>query len=485
MNYKLLFGKSNVTGLSANSKNLKKNDAFFAIKNGNAFIAEALDKGAALVITDDKKTIATDKIIYVKDAQAALYEAIEIFYPKKPKTMIAVTGTNGKSSVVSYIAQIYSLLGQKSASIGTIGVEVFGIDNFNEPIGGLTTPDYLSFRKIAHKLAENGINYLAFEASSHGLDQQRLGDLKVNIACFTSFSQDHLDYHHTKENYLLAKLKLFTDHLSGDGIAILNSDIKETDFIKDYLDKHKIKYLCVGEKASKKDNIKITKIAHSLYNQIIFFDYKESNYALNTAIIGSFQASNLLIAGLSAYYTNFDFSKVISALTKVKAVKGRMDRIKDANIFIDYAHTPDALEKALTELKNIKVQGSKLSVIFGCGGNRDNTKRKLMGKIAASIADNVIVTDDNPRHEDPKAIRREIISGIATTNYIEIADRKKAIKYGINNLKENDILLIAGKGHENYQIIGDKKIDFDDAEVAVKYTKILSSRGLTNNNKNL
>ncbi len=468
-----LFEKHNVKGLSNNSKTIKANDAFFTIKNGNDFIADALDKGAALVITDDKKN-TTNKVIFVEAIKETLYEAIELFYPKKPKTMIAVTGTNGKSSVVSYIAQIYSLLGQKAASIGTIGVEVFGIDNFNESIGGLTTTDYLSFRKIAHKLAENGIDYLAFEASSHGLDQQRLGDLKVNIACFTSFSQDHLDYHHTKENYLLAKLKLFTDHLSEDSIAILNSDIEEIEFIKDYLDKHKIKYLCVGKKVSKKDNIKITELTHSLYNQIIFFDYKESNYAFNTTIIGSFQASNLLIAGLSVYYTSFDFSKVISALTKVKAVKGRMERIEDANIFIDYAHTPDALEKALTELKNIKVRGSKLSVIFGCGGNRDTTKRKIMGKIAASIADNVIVTDDNPRHEDPKAIRQEIISGIATTNYIEIADRKEAIKYGINNLKEDNILLIAGKGHENYQIIGDEKIEFDDAEVA---GKLMSLRG--------
>lgn len=463
---KQLFEKHNVKGLSNNSKTTKINDAFFAIKNGNDFIADALDKGAALIITDDKKN-TTNKVIFVEDVKETLYESIELFYPKKPKTIIAVTGTNGKTSVVSYIAQIYSLLGQKAASIGTIGVEVFGIDNFNESIGGLTTTDYLSFRKIAHKLAKNEIDYLAFEASSHGLDQQRLGDLKVNVACFTSFSQDHFDYHHTKENYLLAKLKLFTDHLSEEGIAILNSDIEEIKFIKDNLDKHKIKYLCVGAN----DYCKITKTSSSLKGQNINFIFDNKNYAFNTTIIGSFQASNLLIAGLSVYYTSFDFSKVISALTKVKAVKGRMERVNRTNIFIDYAHTPDALEKALTELKNIKAKGGKLSVIFGCGGNRDTTKRKLMGKIAASIADNVIVTDDNPRHEDPKAIRQEIISGIETKNYIEIADRKEAIKYGINNLKEDDILLIAGKGHENYQIIGDEKIEFDDAEVAKKYTK--------------
>ncbi|XVN41264.1 MAG: UDP-N-acetylmuramoyl-L-alanyl-D-glutamate--2,6-diaminopimelate ligase [Rickettsia endosymbiont of Argas persicus] len=459
---KQLFEKHYVQGLSNNSKTTQKNDVFFAIKGGNNFIEDALSKGAVLVITDNKQTIATDKVIYVENAQIALYEAIELFYLKKPKTMIAVTGTNGKSSVVSYIAQIYSLLGQKAASIGTIGVEVFGINSFSDNFPALTTFDYLSFRKIIHKLAENSIDYLAFEASSHGLDQQRLGDLKVNIACFTSFSQDHLDYHHTKKNYLLAKLKLFTNHLSKDGIAIINSDIEEIDFIKDYLNKHKVKYLCIGTSG----DCKITKINSSLKGQNINFIFDSKERIFNTPIIGSFQASNLLIAALSVYHTGFEFSKIIDALTKVKAVKGRMERVKDANIFIDYAHTPDALEKALTELKNIKAKGSKLSVIFGCGGNRDTTKRKLMGEIAATIADYVIVTDDNPRNEDPKAIRTEIISGIETTNYTEIADRKEAIKYGINSLKENDILLIAGKGHENYQIIGNDKVEFDDAKVA-------------------
>ncbi|MGX6960395.1 MAG: UDP-N-acetylmuramoyl-L-alanyl-D-glutamate--2,6-diaminopimelate ligase [Rickettsia endosymbiont of Pentastiridius leporinus] len=467
LHLKQLFQQHNIQGLSIDSRSIKENEVFFALKgqhvDGNNFIEDVLNKGIQLIITDDKKNAVIDKIIYVENILATLYEAIEIIYPKKPQNMIAVTGTNGKSSVVSYIAQIYSLLEKKAASIGTLGVEVFGTNNFNDNVPELTTLDYLSFRKIAHKLAENGIEYLAFEASSHGLDQQRLGELKVKIACFISFSQDHLDYHHTKEDYLLAKLKLFTDHLSQDGIAILNSDIEEIEFIKDYVAKHNIKFITVG----KKGDLKITKITGSLKGQNINFIFNDKEYNFSTSIIGSFQASNLLIAVLSIYNTNFDFDKIISVLTEVKAVKGRMERIEATNIFIDYAHTPDALEKTLAELKNVK--RNKLNIVFGCGGNRDTTKRKLMGEIASRIADNVIVTDDNPRHEDPKLIRAEIISGIEKANYIEIADREEAIKYSIDNLKQNDILLIAGKGHENYQIIGDKKLPFDDVEIGVRH----------------
>ena len=308
-NIKQLFQKHNVKGLSINSQSIKKNQAFFAFKgqnvDGNNFINDALSKGAALVITKERKStvINPNKVIYVEDIWTTLYEAIEIFYPSKPQTMLAVTGTNGKSSVVSYTGQLYSLLGQDAASIGTIGLEVFSSNSFTRPnvqlnakslrqdkfngeftqhtkVHGyehrqvlqdalvksvlkntvrLTTLDYLSFRKIAHDLAKNDIKFLAFEASSHGLDQKRLGEIKVDIGCFTSFSHDHLDYHHTKEAYLLAKLKLFTDHLLPSSIAILNSDIKEIEFIKDYLNKHNVKYLMVGSKG----DIKITKI-HSI-----------------------------------------------------------------------------------------------------------------------------------------------------------------------------------------------------------------------------
>nr|WP_253307757.1 UDP-N-acetylmuramoyl-L-alanyl-D-glutamate--2,6-diaminopimelate ligase [Rickettsia endosymbiont of Ceutorhynchus assimilis] len=476
----ILFRQHNITGLSVNSTSIKKNEAFFAIKgknyDGNKFILDALNQKAGIIITDNNESVELNpaKIIYVKNARIALSLAAKIFYPKEPPYLIAVTGTNGKSSVVSYIAQLYSLLGKNAATLGTLGVEYFGdikSPEILEDTSSLTTPDPINFRKIIHNLADNDIEYLAFEASSHGLDQERLYGIKVNVACFTSFSQDHLDYHQTKDAYLLAKLKLFTDNLLPSGLAVLNSDIAE---IEDYLNRHNIKFINVG----KKGDLKINKTVSSIQGQNINFTFNNKDYEFNTEIIGSFQASNLLIAAIAVHNSGFAFDKVINALIKIKAVKGRMERVKHTNIFVDYAHTSDALEKTLTELKNIKLKGSKLIVIFGCGGNRDKSKRSLMGEIAARIADNVIITDDNPRNENPASIRKEIISGMSKANYIEIADREEAIKYGINNLKQDDILLIAGKGHENYQIIGDKKIPFDDAEIAKKYAPRCHSRGI-------
>ncbi|XP_065217862.1 UDP-N-acetylmuramoyl-L-alanyl-D-glutamate--2,6-diaminopimelate ligase-like [Planococcus citri] len=486
----ILFQKHHVKSLSINSKMVNHGDAFFALKglntDGNDYIIDALNKGAVVVITDDEKSIKIDpdKIIFVKNVQKALYKAIEIFYPKKPRILIAVTGTNGKTSVVSYIAQLYSSLGKKSASIGTIGVQVFECDNStmkdapeisNKDELQFTTLDYLSFRKIAYNLTEAGVEYLAFEASSHGLDQGRLGEIKVDVACFTSFSQDHLDYHLNSENYLQAKVKLFTHHLLVDGIAILSSGIKEIEFIRACLNKHNVRFMTVGEKDNGEGNLKITKITSSLHEQNIFFEFGSSNYTFNTSIIGSFQAINLLIAASSVHYTNntsFTFDKIISVLPKIESVKGRMERVESTggNIFVDYAHTPDALEKVLKELNSIKLQGAKLVVIFGCGGNRDRIKRNQMGKIAGKLADSVIVTDDNPRLEDPALIRQEIISGIDGGNYIEIGNREEAIKHGVNNLQLNDILVIAGKGHENYQIIGNDEILFSDVEIVKKYT---------------
>ncbi|WP_341789460.1 UDP-N-acetylmuramyl-tripeptide synthetase [Rickettsia endosymbiont of Polydrusus tereticollis] len=517
-----LFQQHNITGLSTDSRSIKENEVFFAIKgenyDGNKFILDALNHKAGIIITDNKESVELNptKIIYVEDIRIALSLAAKILYPKEPKYLIAVTGTNGKSSVVSYIAQLYSLLGKNAATIGTLGVEYFGnrvlsklayreefkgdterrtaaysnvredsstgstyklplevefgknsiikLPEILENIPPLTTLDPINFRKIIHNLTDNDIEYLAFEASSHGLDQERLYGIKVNVACFTSFSQDHLDYHQTKEAYLLAKLKLFTDNLMPSGITILNSDIAE---IEDYLNRHNVKFTTIGQEG----DLKITKTVSSIRGQNINFTFNNKDYEFNTEIIGSFQASNLLIAALAVHNTGFAFDEVINLLPKVRPVKGRMERIRHKNIFVDYAHTPDALEQTLTELKNIKLKGSKLIVIFGCGGNRDKAKRSLMGKIAARIADNIIITDDNPRDENPSDIRKEIIDGVIkiSDKYIELESREEAIKYGINNLKQDDILLIAGKGHENYQIIGDKKLPFDDIEIAKKY----------------
>ncbi len=459
--------------LCCDSRLVKSTSLFFAIKgassDGNKFIDDVINKGVKFIITDDAESLKNPNIIangvhitLVSDARVALSQAANILYPLLPQYMVAATGTNGKTSVVSYCSQLYTLLGVPSCSIGTIGVECSGgldltsIQEILDESPALTTPDPVTFRHILHKLAENGTKYLAFEASSHGLEQQRLCGIKVDAACFTSFSQDHLDYHKNMENYLLAKLKLFTNNLSQTGVAVLNSEIEQLDYIKSYLQERNIKFLTVGMNG----DLKIIDRTICTYNG--------QKYNFTTDIVGSFQATNLLIAVMMVHLTGFPFEQVISKLPQIKAVKGRLERVANSNIFIDYAHTPDALEKSLLELKKIKLNKGLLKVIFGCGGNRDSGKRPLMGQVAAQIANEVIITDDNPRNEDPKSIRQHIIQGIIaiTNRYIEIKNRKIAIIETINNLQEDDILLIAGKGHENYQIIGNEKLPFSDFDIA-------------------
>ncbi|WP_375332283.1 UDP-N-acetylmuramoyl-L-alanyl-D-glutamate--2,6-diaminopimelate ligase [Candidatus Tisiphia endosymbiont of Temnostethus pusillus] len=459
--------------LCCDSRLVKSTSLFFAIKgassDGNKFIDDVINKGVKFIITDDAESLKNPNIIangvhitLVSDARVALSQAANILYPLLPQYMVAATGTNGKTSVVSYCRQLYTLLGVPSCSIGTIGVESSGgldltsIQEILDESPALTTPDPVTFRHILHKLAENGTKYLAFEASSHGLEQQRLLGIKVDAACFTSFSQDHLDYHKNMDNYLLAKLRLFTDNLSQTGVAVLNSEIEQLDYIKSYLQERNIKFLTVGMNG----DLKIIDRTICTYNR--------QKYNFTTDIVGSFQATNLLIAVMMVHLTGFPFEQVISKLPQIKAVKGRLERVANSNIFIDYAHTPDALEKSLLELKKIKLNKGLLKVIFGCGGNRDSGKRALMGQVAAQIANEVIITDDNPRNEEPKFIRQQIIQAIIaiTNSFIEINNRKIAIIETINNLQEDDILLIAGKGHENYQIIGNKKLPFSDFDIA-------------------
>lgn len=475
-----------ITGLSCDSRLAKVGNIFFALQgtnsNGNKFINQVIEKGIKFIITDDPSSLGNPNIsanqvniALVNDARAALIEALNILYPLSPKHIVSATGTNGKSSVVSYCRQLYSLLGQSSASIGTIGVEcsknIPAITKILDQIPALTTPDLISIRHILHILAENQVNYVAFEASSHGLDQKRLEGIKTHAACFTSFSQDHLDYHKNMNEYLLAKLKLFTDNLLPSSFAIINSEINQLDFIKNYLNQHNIKFLTVGAKG----DINITNTNQSVHGQDIIFTYQNKQYGFSTKIIGSFQASNLLIATMMVHTAGFPFEDIIAKLPEVEAVKGRLERVGNSNIFIDYAHTPDALKKTLLELKKIKPVNGLLKVIFGCGGDRDASKRSKMGEVASKIADKVIITDDNPRTEQPKLIRQQIIEGITNSNYLEIADREIAITQTIHNLQSDDILLIAGKGHEDYQIIGSQKLPFSDFEVAKKALKLRTS----------
>ncbi len=470
-----LFKKHNIKGISCDSRNIKPGDAFFAIKgekiDGNHFINEAL-KTAEIVFTSDANR-KEKKVFYTRNMRLAVAIAAGIIYPSLSANLVAVTGTNGKTSVVSYIYQILKLLGQEAATIGTIGINstIKLEEKFLQELPqSLTTTDSITFRKILNELAEKRVNNVIFEASSHGIAQRRLGDIKAKTAGFTSFSQDHLDYHKTMENYLEAKLQLFRDNLEEKGEVVINSEILDStygDFVRNFFTKHRIRYFVIG----KNGNIKIKNINSSITGNIVDFEYNKKNYTFTTNIIGSFQAVNLLIAAKMTANLGFNFDHTVEVLEKVTAVTGRLQRIgsleSEFQVFVDYAHTPDALEKSLLELRNIKAQEvGKLYVVFGCGGDRDASKRQLMGQVACKLADYVVVTDDNPRSENPEKIRLDILKGAIGAQ--EVEGREIAIKSTIAKLKKNDILLIAGKGHETYQIIGNRTLFFSDIEIARK-----------------
>ncbi|MDG1437192.1 MAG: UDP-N-acetylmuramoyl-L-alanyl-D-glutamate--2,6-diaminopimelate ligase [Rickettsiaceae bacterium] len=472
MKYKLekIFLENDIKNITFDSRNIKPGDAFFAIKgekfDGNAYIDSALLQGASIVFTDDDSRAVSDKVLYVENARKSLSIASSIFYPKVPENIIAVTGTNGKSSVVSYVHQILSLLGKKSAVMGTLGIEsTEKLPSSFSKKGSLTTSDPISFRSNLQTIADSGVDNIAFEASSHGLDQYRMGEVLADSAAFVSFSQDHLEYHETMDKYLHAKLRLFTEHLKPGSEAVINSEIMYFDKIQKFLEKNNITYSTVGLHG----DLKIISCMQSINVQDISFEYKENKYSFRTSIIGSFQATNILIAAKLVYNLGYDFNEIVGCLSRLQSVSGRLQRITEEgaryHVFVDYAHTPDALEKSLIELKNIKENSAaKLYVIFGCGGDRDRSKRPIMGRVASSIADQVIITDDNPRTESAAKIRSEVGSG--ATDYIEIGDRARAIGDIISKLKTDDILLIAGKGHEDYQIIGKEVIELSDIKIA-------------------
>ncbi|HJK86279.1 MAG TPA: UDP-N-acetylmuramoyl-L-alanyl-D-glutamate--2,6-diaminopimelate ligase [Candidatus Megaira endosymbiont of Nemacystus decipiens] len=465
---KEIFSIHEIQNITQSSKNIGNAEAFFAMQganhDGNDYITEALNNGAIVVFTNKKELANERNIYYLEDTRLGFALAANLLYPSNFESIIAVTGTNGKSSVVSYLHQIFSFLRKNSASLGTLGVESrCKIDIGISP--ELTTYDSLSFFKILSHLSNQNVNHVIFEASSHGLEQKRLGDIKISAAGFTSFSQDHLEYHGNMDNYLEAKMQLFYQHLDVEGQCVINSDMAWYSKIAKKLEKKKIKHFSVGVNG----DLKILFIEGFLEGQKISYCYLGKNYILETNIIGSFQAYNILIAAKLAHNViGGDFDKIAFVLNQITAVKGRMQRVtgidSDYHVFVDYAHTPDALKQSLLELKKLKNRAGRLWVLFGCGGQRDKTKREKMGEVAFKLADNIVITDDNPRGEDPAIIRNDIAK--SATSAMLIAGRKKAITETIASLEKDDILLIAGKGHEDYQIIGNKKIYLSDIEVA-------------------
>jgi UDP-N-acetylmuramoyl-L-alanyl-D-glutamate--2,6-diaminopimelate ligase len=481
--YKIVFNEGNlenieISDIEIDSRRINKNSAFFALKgitnNAIKFVEGALEKGASVIIASEvpeifheKSSKTQDKILILcDDVFALLVEFLQIFYHNLPQNIYAITGTNGKTSSANYARQILKLLGKKAASIGTLGV-ICDYDISDLQNSSLTTPDIVCLYKNLAILKAHEIDDVVLEASSIALEQKRLAGLKIKVAAFTNFTQDHLDYHKEMSEYFRCKTLLFSEVLK-DGVAILNADIAEFEELKNLCQKHNHKIIDYGFKAL---NLQLSEIKDSNSNQIVFFNYRQNQYKFEISQSAHFQVFNVLcaLACVLALHNleNAQLENLLNNFIKLESSLGRMQKVailpNKAQIFIDFAHSPDALENVLKQAR--KIAKNRLIILFGCGGNRDRKKRPIMGKIACELADLVIVSDDNPRLENAALIRAEIIAACDMFKTVEIANRKDAIIKAIKMLEVDDILILAGKGHEKYQIIGEEKINFDEEEI--------------------
>jgi murE/murF fusion protein len=459
--------KININGLSLDSRQIKKNFLFFVIKgkefNGEDYILSAIKNGAKAIICEKNYKIKNKKIpiIQVKNIQKSIVEACMVFYKKKPKNIIAVTGTNGKSSVAEFYHQI--LIAQKIpvASLGTLGIKI----NNKVIKTNLTTLDIISLHRELARIKILGIDNVILEASSHGLEQGRLNGLNFKTAIFTNLSQDHLDYHKNMKTYLNAKLILFSKLLEKKRNIITDNQIPEFIKLKKIKENNNLHLLTIGEKNS---TIQFKSVHPKGNLQNVIFRYNSKNYRVKIPLIGFFQVKNLFMSILAAKMSGISIKKILQVVTNIKEVNGRLQLVKTTanhtKIFIDYAHTPAALETALKTLKeHYKI---KPDVVFGCGGDRDKKKRFKMANVCEKNAEKIYITDDNPRNENPKLIRTMIISGFSKKLAItEIPLRADAIEKAIIDSRPHSILLIAGKGHETTQIYGKKIINISDKKI--------------------
>ena len=455
--YEPRFAGLELTGVAADSRKVKPGDLFVAVPgtktDGLAFVPQAIAAGAAAIVAEQPAS-APVAFIQVGNARRALALAAAAFFARQPGTIAAVTGTSGKTSVAAFTRQIWSALGLAAASIGTIGV----VSPRGEQYGSLTTPDPIELHRTLDRLAGEGVTHLALEASSHGLDQHRLDGVRVSAGAFTNLSRDHLDYHPTIEAYLAAKLRLFSDLVAPGGTAVIGVDDCYAGQVVEAARKRGLKIMTVGQKGK---GIKLAGGTIEGFAQIVQMRHAGRHYNVRLQLVGGFQVENAAIAAGLAIATGSDPRQVFAALENLRGAKGRLEfagKRNGAPIFIDYAHKPDALKKALEALR--PYASGKLIAVFGAGGDRDAGKRPIMGRIAAENADRVIVTDDNPRSENPAAIRAAILAEAPGAR--EIADRAEAIRAAIAELRAGDALLIAGKGHETGQIVGDRVLPFSD-----------------------
>ena len=465
-NIKKNYSTHEFKNINLDSKKCKKGDVFFAIKgdkfDGEEFIADAISRGAKTIISQNKTEGLKKNILYInsKDPKKLLTQCISNLFKKNQFDSVAVTGTNGKSSIANFYLQILNLCNVKCASIGTLGIDdgkkVRKLEN--------TTVDPITLNNNLIYLKKKKINKIILEASSHGLKQKRLDNLKFSIGIFTNLTRDHFDYHNNYKDYFNSKMILFNKLMKKNAIGIYDSDTKISQKVKQILKRKRLKSIGVGFKNS---NFKIKNIVNLRSKQFVIFYFKKNFYNFSTKLIGEFQIKNLLMA-VAAASQFIPIDKIMKKIEKITPVNGRMEEIglirNNSKVFLDYAHTPEALKACILNIKN-HFNLKKINLLFGCGGDRDKEKRSLMGKIANKYCNKIYLTDDNPRNEQPSSIRKQIKRKIKTYKLNEIPSRSKAISESIKLLNSGEVLVVAGKGHENFQEYKKKYFFSDKAHI--------------------
>ena len=460
-------GDVDVSALTVDSRQVTPGTLFAAMPgsnvDGSTFVPDAIEAGAAAVLVADDVTLGDVAVPVVrsKDVRRAIALAAATFYGSQPPIMAAVTGTAGKTSVASFLRQIWQQLGEQAAMIGTTGVFAPG----REEYGSLTTPDPVLLQKLLCELAEENVTHCSMEASSHGLDQRRLDGVRLSAGGFTNLGRDHLDYHADLDEYLEAKLRLFDTLLQPGQPAVIFADDAFSAQVIETAQRRGLDVKTVGHKG---DFLCLKRLEQHRHAQIAEIEYNGRLFRIELPLAGEFQMSNALVSAGLAIATGSDADGVLAALENLKGASGRLELIgrtaDGAPAYVDYAHKPEALENVLTALKPYTT--GKLVLVFGCGGDRDPGKRPIMGEIAHRLADLVIVTDDNPRTEDAAAVRAQILEAVPDAT--EIGDRRAAIQRAVDQLEPGDSLVVAGKGHEEGQIVGDEVLPFSDHKVVAE-----------------
>ena len=452
-----------VTGFAIDHRKVAPGTVFGAFRgtlfNGEDFIPDAVEAGAVAVVARPQARVDRATHVASDEPRQAFARLAARFFAPFPETIVAVTGTNGKTSAVEMTRQLWRMAGQPSASIGTLGVTTAD----DQATTGLTTPDIVTFLSNMAGLAREGITRAAFEASSHGLAQYRTEGLPVRAAAFTNFSRDHLDYHGTMDDYFEAKMRLFSEVVEPGGCVVVWTDDPKSAEVAQIARDRGLRLLTVGQSG---ETLRLAERTTTQLGQSMIVEADGKRHKVTLPLIGAYQAANALTAAGLVIATGGDVEQTLANLSRVQPVRGRLERAvitrAGAPVYVDYAHTPDALQSAAEALRP-HAEG-RLIVVFGAGGDRDVGKRREMGKVAAAMGDLVIVTDDNPRSEDPASIRGAILEGAPGAR--EVAGRREAIAAAVGEAGPEDIILLAGKGHEQGQIVGDRVFPFDDVTVA-------------------